>query len=744
MKVDKTEIINLLDNRIQFRIPIYQRVYSWGIDNCQRLWDDIVRIGEKTHSNQRHFIRSIIYFDENDSPASSIRTNSIIDGQQRLTTISLLIKALSKCIKQYNIDTNFSSDKLEEYGLFNRHGKQDLRFKLQLSKRDNPIFKKILDEKPLTEKERGSELFKNYSFFEKKITMENASLLCQGLDKLLVIDVRLMRNEDDPQLIFETINSTGKELGETDKIRNWVFIDLDLETQNRYYTDFWEPMERSFGRNFPEDFEFFLRQYLALKLRKYVNERKVYTEFIRWRQDKPDRTELIEDIVKFSKYYVNMRYVKEKDEPLKIAFKNLKDISFKPCYSLLMGVYSDFKDGLIDTDEFVDILTIVESHYIRKQICSSGTAGFNKLYPTIHSKIDKENYLESLSKIIIDNESPTAKYFKDNEFKEYFVLKEIKPSLRKYILGQIEHFKTKERVNIDNLSVEHIMPQNKELKDDWQKMIGDNWIEVQDKYLHTIGNLTLTGYNSELSDLPFQDKKTIDGGFDNSPLSINRLLKNVENWNQEAIENRAHQLFEIAQNRWPYPIVKRESKKINLPEIEIQLKSGDYDNRRVFVVRTEHGKYTEVFRKGKFVALWWFSKNPLVEKWDLTDRDFLKKKYQQNVGYDKSHQHVANIVGQFYTFFNKVKVGDIVICNYAKHHLLIGEIIGELYFDSETEKCPYPLRKQVKWILPKMSKSELSETLQKQFSCNLTVFEISKLSLKEEVFTHVISQKTLQ
>lgn len=553
MEILKTKIIGLLESRNQFLVPIYQRLYSWEKSNCQRLWDDILKIGQDENSNHIHFIGSIIYFVENDE--HPITKNSLIDGQQRLTTISLLIKALTEFIKINKIDTKFASILLDETGLFNRHCSDKLKFKLQLANRDNTTLEKIIQgNPPIEDKERSTNLNKNYQFFKNKINAKNAETICLGLNRLWVIDVKLKRGDDNPQLIFETINSTGKRLDEADKIRNWLFMGLCPVTQRTYYVEHWDPMEKLYGRKFPNHFESFVRYYLSLKIGSDVKKDQVYNKYVEWAEnEKQTKEKLIENLANYSRLFVTMTLDNEKERSLKKVFKNISDISFTTCYSLLLGIYNDFIDNTIDLTTFLKVLNIIESHYIRKQICDLQTQGFNKFYPTIYGKIDRENYLNSLIAILVKNTKSTRRFPNNKEFRENFVAKEIKSNLRKYLLVEIENFETKEPIDTSNLSVEHILPQNDNLNQQWRDMLGPNWNNIQKKYLHTIGNLTLTGYNSELRDSHFIKKKAIEVGYDKSPLRINHSLKITDKWNEETIKDRANKLYEVAEKRWPLP-----------------------------------------------------------------------------------------------------------------------------------------------------------------------------------------------
>ncbi len=558
MKADQANLLELMNGPKQFVIPIYQRTYSWTLKECKQLWDDIIKAG-KDEKISSHFLGSIVYIKKGLYQISTIPELRLIDGQQRLTTISLLLSALSKVIK--DPISEMTSDKLKNYYLINRDEEEEKHYKLILTKTDKETLSKIIDNKELFD-EDSQRIKDNYEFFAKQISENNLNEVLNGLNKLIIIDVSLDKERDNPQLIFESLNSTGLELTQADLIRNFVLMGLEKKEQDSLYNDYWSPMEKSFG--YAKDLELFdrfMRDYLTIKTEKIPKIKDVYSAFKLYAQNFKDIKELVVDIYKYSKYFVNIALEQEQDSEIKTVFSDINILKVDVSYPFLLQIYEDYKQERITKEEFIQILKYIESYVFRRAICGIPTNSLNKTFANLYKEIKSENYLERFKAALLLKDS-YRRFPRDGEFKEQLIVKDVYNFRnRNYLLRKLENHNRKELVNVESYTIEHIMPQNENLSDEWKEELGESWKEVHEKYLHIIGNLTLTGYNSELSDKPFKVKRDIEGGFADSPIRLNQSLAKLEHWNENEILNRARILVDLAVQIWEYP--KLEEKVLN-------------------------------------------------------------------------------------------------------------------------------------------------------------------------------------
>ena len=545
----------------QFRIPIFQRRYSWEDDHCEQLWRDVLRIG-KNNDISSHFLGSIVYIGEGILQAAAVPELLVIDGQQRLTTLSLLILALSRAIKKSGSEIGITPKKLSNYYLFNADEDNELRYKLLLTYHDKNTLIQLLDNRELPPN-TSTRLVENYQFFETKLQNVDLKTVFTGIKKLVIVDIALDRSIDDPQLIFESLNSTGLSLSQADLIRNYVLMGQNFDFQSKLYNDHWLPMEQRFGDAYAKKFDLFVRDYLTLKRRQIPNIGAVYETFKNHvpRQITPeDLQATIAEIARYSKYYVSFALEQEEDSELQECFSDINILEVTVAFPFLLEVYDDYIQGKISKSETVDILRLVESYVFRRAICDIPTNSLNRTFAErLMLNFNKNNYLENLKEAFLKLEgmSDTYRFPSDSEFKQEFQVKGVynNPKRCQYLLRKLENHNNKQPIRrIEDYTVEHIMPQNSELSEEWQKELGENWQEIQEKYLHTIGNLTLTGYNSELSDHPFSKKKEHKpGGFRDGGLRLNVSLVDACRWNEEAIQKRARELAEKALKIWTYP-----------------------------------------------------------------------------------------------------------------------------------------------------------------------------------------------
>lgn len=563
MKASEAKLLDLLKKSPQFIVPIYQRTYSWGERQCRQLWDDIVRTGTNEDIDA-HFLGSIVYIEKGLYHVTSQSPLLVIDGQQRLTTVSLLLEALARHIGDTEPVDGFSAKKIRSYYLLNPLEKGDLAYKILLSQTDRDTLCALLRQKNLPA-EHSIRVAENFTFFYNQVEMLRGDFtpLCKGLAKLVIVDIALSRNQDNPQLIFESMNSTGLELTQADLIRNFILMGLEPEHQNRLYSDYWRPIEQAFGQEaYGSEFDAFMRHYLTIKTGEIPKIREVYDAFKAYAR-KPNVAKagvdaLVADIHRFAGYYCAMALGKEQDKKLGAAFRDLCELNMDVAWPFLLELYDDYRQGILPPGDFLRAVRLVESYIFRRAVCSIPTNSLNKTFATFCRALDKERYLESIEAHFML--LPSYRRFPRNtEFERELKVRDLYNfRSRSYWLRRLENHNHKELVPVGEYTIEHILPQNENLSKEWREALGPDWKRIQETWLHTLGNLTLTGYNSEYSDRPFPEKRDMPGGFRESPLHLNQKLGQVDVWNEDAIQARADRLAKIALEVWPEPVLSDE------------------------------------------------------------------------------------------------------------------------------------------------------------------------------------------
>ena len=542
---------------------LYQRTYSWAEKECRQLWDDIIRIG-KNDVISVHFIGSIVYIEEGLSNNTVQSPQLVIDGQQRLTTVTLLIAALAEALGHDEPVDGFSAKKLRNYYLLNPEETGERHYKLLLSQTDKTSLTAIVagNEQPENHSIRVTQ---NFELFEELIAggKDDLTAICNGLAKLVVVDIALNRDQDNPQLIFESMNSTGRELSQADLIRNFILMGLEPILQSRLYEQFWRPMEIAFGQEaYNTHFDAFMRHYLTVKTGDIPRLDEVYEAFKALARSTGATDAAVEPLVKeirdYARYFCAMALGVETDPDLKLAFHDLRELKVDVAYPFLLELYHDYANDVLSKADFADVIRLIEAYVFRRAICAIPTNSLNKTFATFTKALKKDRYLESIKAHFLS--LPSYRRFpKDEEFERDIQTRDLYNfRSRSYWLRRFENFGRKERVSVDEYTIEHIMPQNEELSASWQTALGSDWQHVHEAWLHTLGNLTLTGYNSEYSDKPFAAKRDMQGGFKESPLKVNTGLASLEQWDEAAIKNRAGKLAKKALGVWPAPELTAE------------------------------------------------------------------------------------------------------------------------------------------------------------------------------------------
>lgn len=581
MKAVHAHLLTLLKKSNQFVVPIYQRLYSWQEAECAQLWADIIRAGS-TPDLRSHFTGSIVYVAKDQATNTSAEPDLIIDGQQRVTTVTLILAALAA-----HLDTlpeqdreprdGFSPKKIRNRFLLNDDEDGERQFKLILSQSDKAALIAILQgAEPAAD--TVTRITENYEYFQRKLADPKADLavVSKGLDKLVVVDVELERGVDNPQLVFEAMNSTGKKLSQADLIRNYVLMDLPPKQQEKLYSAYWRPMELEFAGAGEGQFDEFVRHYLTIKSGEIPRLDGIYDAFKDHATAFTKADETIESLVielrQYAKRYVAMALGKETDAKLLRAFKDLDQIKADVVYPFLLEVYTDYDLGILTSDDVLDIVDLVTSYIFRRAVCRIPTNSLNKTFAGFSASVRKDRYLDSVKAQFLSMKS-YRRFPSDSEFEAGLKANDLYNFRRRsYFLRMLENYGRKEHVTVEDYTIEHILPQNENLSADWRNALGEDWQEVQAKYLHTLGNLTLTGYNSEYSDHPFAKKRDMEGGFRDSPLRLNKGLGQLETWNADEIEERAARLASDALKIWTRPVLAEET----LAEFEGKRTESDF------------------------------------------------------------------------------------------------------------------------------------------------------------------------
>ena len=553
LQAGETTLNKLLNTSRQFIVPIFQRNYSWQKSQFKE--------------KQNHFIGSIVYIDMG-TPAGRPQQLLLIDGQQRLTTISILLCAIKDYVQKFNLETKLINlAKIKNQFLYNSDEIDEDKYKLLLNVQDKETYIKLIDNTIFTVNKPATNIIKCYEFFYEHIEdfiKQDGQIdeIYAGIFKLSLVSISLDKDSDNPQMIFESMNSTGKDLSQTDLLRNYLLMDLTPEKQTRLYKTYWKPMEELFGediyKNDVNKFDYFIRDFLTLKSDTgYICKiNNVYENFKRYYLDNNcEKFAVLKDLFTYAKYYACIDLLQEKDDELKLYWQEFKKLDSHVVYPFLLKLYDDYSRQILIKEDFKKILQVVISYLWRRAICEIPTNSLSKTFATLYQAVDKEDYVNSIIKAFVFK-SIYKRFPSDYEVREKLQTKDIYHfRLRKYLLEALENYYHKEPIDLNtaNYTIEHIMPQNIEHNLSWQQMLGEDWQEVHSLYLHSLGNLTITGYNAEMSNKSFGEKVNGESGFKHSHLKLNESIAQCDVWNKKSIQRRTNILTDIILKIWKYP-----------------------------------------------------------------------------------------------------------------------------------------------------------------------------------------------
>ena len=561
MKATEAQLLDFINKAPQFVIPIYERSYSWGKPECRQLWDDIMRTG-KNDAIYNHFTGSIICIEKSAFGVMKQPPVLVIDGQQRLTTVSLIIEALARKLGDSELIDGFLSGNLRNYYLLNPHEKGERRYKLLLTQTDKQTLLSIIDRKNSMPAECSLRIKANFDFFKKQVDAlgDNFKPLYRGLAKLMVLDILLNRAIDNPQRIFKGMNSTGRELSQADLIRNFLLMDLKPDHQTQLYNDHWQPMEITFGQEaYEKHFDGFMRHYLTAKTGKIPKVSKAYEALKNYTHAPQGYAGNVDNLVAelntFADYYCAMALDQESDKYLAATFRDLRELKVNVTYPFLLELYHDYTRNLLSAEELEQAVRLVESYVFRRAICAIPSNYLRMTFATFGRTLQKEHghYLESIRAHFLLL-PPYQRFPNDDEFCHAIETRNFYNfGIYRYWFRRFENHERNEQVPVNKYTIEHILPQNENLSQEWQDALGPDWKRIQETWLHTLGNLTLTGYGPEHSDKFFTEKRDMDGGFKKTQLHLNQGLGECETWNENAIKERGERLAQKATKVWPAP-----------------------------------------------------------------------------------------------------------------------------------------------------------------------------------------------
>ena len=585
-------IVRFLDGTDKkFIIPVYQRPYSWKKSNCELLIKDLLEVSKNEYKS--HFFGSIVYV-END--IGGCNEYIIIDGQQRITTVSLLLLAIRNYIIDKKLDIGINTNKITTAYLTDEYANSTKKLKLKLVQGDDDAYDRLIEK---TQPIANNNITVNYNYFYETLsTFNSADIkgLYDAIMKLMIVNISLHPHiGDDPQLIFESLNSTGLDLEEADKIRNYVLMKMTSTQQERIYKNYWEKLENKVSK---EDINKFLRHYLAIKTRELANENKLYFSFKTYREKNSSLQieEILNDILIYADFYNQIKNAKISDKSQYLnTIARINKLEVNTIIPLLFDLFYAKNHSFLTEYEMSECVNILESYIARRIICGLPTSALNKIFVSMGAEIQR--YIDKNSATFLDalkysilSKTGKSRFPNDHDFAEKFVIYELynaKPNTRKYFFERLENYNNKERIaveeQIDNteLTIEHVMPQK--LTDEWKEILGDNWELTYSKYIDTVGNLTLTAYNSDYSNLLFIKKKTLpEKGFMYSKLSLNNYIKSCTTWTEKQIIERAKKLYKWAEKIWQTPVT---SFKPNVVEDWVTLDDEiDFTNKSILKI----------------------------------------------------------------------------------------------------------------------------------------------------------------
>ena len=630
MKANELQINTFLQApNVQFIIPVYQRNYDWSNAECRQLVNDIISVEKDNRGT--HFIGSIVFIHEGTYSTSEVKELVIIDGQQRLTTITILYVALYRFAKENGVVQD--AERLYNMFLTNQYVKNESsKLKLKQTDSNSLAFKSVIlgttsDTLPF------SNVIENYNYFRSIINEDNFETIQSGLNRLIFVEISLERDKDDPQRIFESLNSTGLDLSQSDLIRNYILMDLPPKAQISTFETIWNPIEDN-AKDFVKNISMvsnYIRDYLTLRNKRIPKKDKVYTEFKNLYANNKDEVfyQELEKIKSLSYHY--KKFINPSsalDTRIRRELEYISRLEINVAYPFLLQVFEDADNGLLTKNDLIKILNLIQSYTWRRFIVGLPTNALNKIFMTLYAEVDSDNYYESIARALMKKKS-SAKFPNNEELKIALSDKDLyntQPKNRNYLFEKLENFNNREFVNTNNeyITIEHIFPQNP--NDDWSlDLTPEDYFEFKEKFLNTIGNLTLSGNNGALSNKSFVAKRDMnidnkEQGYKYSRLWLNSYLQSLDSWNIEHYEERQKRIYERFIQIWEFPNVELvdegEFEEINIFDAE----SPTFKKLEYFIFENTKVEEETVAQMYFYIIKCLYDKNSQL----LLNNDFLK------------------------------------------------------------------------------------------------------------------------
>ncbi len=541
MKASETKVQKIIEGTNQYIVPLFQRAYSWKKENWNVLWDDLIWLCENDEPKS-HFIGSIVTMPAVAVP-EGISKFLLIDGQQRITTIYVLLSAIRDKAQQDGLEQ--LAQKIHQTMLVNHFETGLDRYKLLPTQTDRLPFETLILNNT---SDIESKITECYSFFERKLkgsSVDLSNLASVVTNRLSVVSI-VLDYDDNPHLVFESLNAKGLPLTQSDLIRNYFFMRIHVNEQDEIYEQFWKPMQNALGDNLTE----YIRHFL-MRNGTFVKQSDVYYT-LKDRVGQSNALEFLKEIHRFSTYYRKILFPTSESEPsIQKRLERIKRLEVTTAYPFLLNCYNEYAQERLTADAFGTIFQYLENYLIRRFVCNYPSNQLNKIFPALYDQAQLESSTDLTEGVRLTLQK--RDYPKDLEFRSRLIESKLygagdRRIKTKLLLETLESsFGHKEQTIFDNLTIEHIMPQTP--TDWWQGELGDDWQTTHELWLHTLGNLTLTGYNSELSNANFPTKKDL---LNESHLELNKYFNDLEKWTQYEIEKRSNNLADIALEVWSY------------------------------------------------------------------------------------------------------------------------------------------------------------------------------------------------
>ena len=648
------KLIKYLDgSEKRFIIPVYQRNYSWKIDNCRQLFDDLVKLS--VNNCKMHFFGSIVSVYNGFSEEFLI-----IDGQQRITTISLLLLAIHNILKEAKIiaKDNKLIDKVYNKYLVDEYDPSEKRIKLKTVNKDFEAFEKLFEEEQ-SEYIPNSDITINYLYFYERILKEEIPIddLYAAISKLIVINITV-EEDDNPQLIFESLNSTGVDLTEGDKIRNFVLMGQKPESQEMFYKKYWSKIEICTGNDNDNNngVSLFIRDYLSVMRQSTPSMDKIYPVFKSYVIEKNISVEeLLKELLDYARLYEFLTKSQFKDEVVNASIYRLNYLETTVSRPFFLQVLNLNKQGILSNKDLQEIFIMVENYLFRRNICEVSTNALNKVFLTLNREIHRydgtyNNYVEKM-KFALTSKKQSGRFPDDQEFSMALSEKQVylmRGHFKNYLFERFENFGTLEtkdvfsKIENGEYTIEHIMPQT--ITPSWREALGNDYSEIHATWLHRIANLTLTAYNSSYSNNPFIYKRDAENGFKNSGIRMNHFIAQKDKWTLAELEERNEYMVSKAKEIWDYPSTKYKPEEKQFESVTLD---DDFDMSGCQIAKFAY-KDSE-----QFVDSWTDMYSKMLRILHTEDSSILNNLAYTSDSSIELAMHVSNNPGKF---TNKVQI----------------------------------------------------------------------------------------